>query len=271
LADWRRFTKLPQNYGCRDFRIAERAGKVVGLAESSLRNQGLSQVRFSKLVVDPAARRRRIGTMLLKALLSIADQPQDVSYQMLVSPEWTSGMAFASAFGFVHIESEITMGCTQLLPPKVDLASSNILIEAVSNVADHASEIARIHNAAYASDAAFRPLTPQEVVESLEGAELWMAFKDRGAVGFCHLEPEADMIWLESIAVDPNIQSRGIGLLLAYHALAANNVRTDVPAGLNVSSKNRSALKLYQRIGFVPRRERWRFSAERRDLLERIR
>src|SRR5260370_33694175 len=61
LSQWQRFTKLPQNNGCRDFRVAELGGRLVGLAESSLRVQGAPGLRFLKIGVTPSARRARIG------------------------------------------------------------------------------------------------------------------------------------------------------------------------------------------------------------------
>ena len=74
LAQWQRFTKLPQNHGGRDFRIAEQDGHPVGVAESSLRIQGDIPSRFIKIVVAPEIRRQRIGLRLFDELLAIDGQ-----------------------------------------------------------------------------------------------------------------------------------------------------------------------------------------------------
>src|SRR5262245_50639336 len=71
LPQWDQFLKLPQNRGGRDFRVAERGGRLVGLAESSLRDHGAHQSRFLKIVVAPEARRRHVGVALFDDVLAI--------------------------------------------------------------------------------------------------------------------------------------------------------------------------------------------------------
>src|SRR6202011_1112378 len=79
LSQWQRFTKLPQNNGCRDFRVAEQGGRRVGLAESSLRIRGTPGLRFLKIVVAPSARRQRIGLRLCDEVLGLGESGCDVS------------------------------------------------------------------------------------------------------------------------------------------------------------------------------------------------
>ena len=123
LPQWDQFLKLPQNRGGRDFRVAERNGRLVGLAESSLRDQGAHQSRFLKIVVAPEMRRRRIGLALFDDIIAIETDP-DLIVQTLVSSDWPAGMAFVSAFGFVHLESEIGMKCVEPLQPARTLAAA---------------------------------------------------------------------------------------------------------------------------------------------------
>src|SRR5260370_27282887 len=92
LAQWQRFTKLPQNNGCRDFRVAELGGRLVGLAESSLRVQGAPGLRFLKIVVTPSARRQRIGLRLFDEALAVDRPDSGVSVKTLVTLEWHSRM-----------------------------------------------------------------------------------------------------------------------------------------------------------------------------------
>jgi ribosomal protein S18 acetylase RimI-like enzyme len=263
LADWQRFTQLPQNNGCQDFRVAECGGQLIGLAESSLRDQGHQKVRFFKLVVDPAARRQGIATALLDNLLAIENSPETLSLQTLVSSQWPSGIAFVSAFGFTHLESEITMRCECLVQPAPRAGTKGVSFEKASDNARYADEIARIHNAAYASDVSFRQVSPEEMKRDLDGELLWIVLDSENVIGFCRLQPEADMVWLESIAIDPANHNRGFGSELAYRALLSSSVRADHSAALNVSSKNAAAMSVYRRLGFVPRHEKRRFSASR--------
>ena len=266
LPQWDQFLKLPQNRGGRDFRVAERNGVLCGLAESSLRDQGAHHSRFLKIVVAPEMRRRRIGLALFDEVLAI-DADADLTVQTLVSSDWPAGMAFVAAFRFVHVESEIGMKCVEPLQPARTLAAARATIEQVSDVTACAGEVARIHNAAYASDAAFRLYSPEEMAQVLTESEVWIASEDGQMSGFCLTEPERNSMWIESVAVDPVRQGRGLGQLLVYRVLAAHDVSTEHPCWLNVSSRNAPALKIYRRLGFKPQHETCRFSAPRGGLI----
>jgi mycothiol synthase len=270
LADWLRFTKLPQNNGCRDFRVAEHQDQVIGLAESTLKDQGDREARFFKLVVDPRFRRQGVATVLLAELLAIEGTTTDLSLQTLVSREWSSGVAFVAALGFEHLESEITMRCTHLAGLERVGRAKDATFERVGDVAGFASEIARIHNEAYESDASFRRVSAEEIRLALDDEELWIVQAGGRVVGFCHLQAEAGLVWLESLAVEPASQGLGLGAELVLRALGSSRVSHDRPALLNVSSKNASALALYRRLGFLARHEKLRFSASRSRLLAHL-
>jgi ribosomal protein S18 acetylase RimI-like enzyme len=259
-AAWEHFVRLPQNESGRDFRVAERDGHLVGLAESSLRDQDDRKVRFFKIVVDPAARRRGVASALLAELLAI-DAPGDgLSLQSLCPPGWRAGSAFLLALGFARLESEMTLRCSHLIAPPTAV-STGTSIHRIAEPARYAADVARIHNAAYRSDAAFRRYSSDEMSRALARNELWIAAHGEHAVGFCQLEPEPDLVWLESIAIDPTHQGRGLGSLLAHRALQAAGIAPPRPAELNVSSVNPAAIKVYGRLGFEVARERFRYAA----------
>ena len=265
LSQWQRFTKLPQNNGCRDFRVAELDGRLVGLAESSLRIQGTPGLRFLKIVVMPGVRRQRIGLRLFDEVLALDDPDGDVLVKTLVSPEWHSGMEFVSALGFAHLESEISMRCTEPMEPVP--AAGRVAVERAGDATPYAADVARIHNLAYAADASFRPYLPEEMALVLDDYELWIVSADSQLAGFCLVEPEHDTLWIESIAVDPARQARGLGKTLLYHVLDAHAVSINYPCWLSASSKNPMALSMYRHLGFKPQHETCRFSAIRRELI----
>ena len=264
---WQRFTRQPQNHSGRDFRIAEQNGKLVGLAESSLRIQGEIRSRFLKIVVAPELRRQRIGLRLLDELLAIDDPSGGVSLQTLVNPEWHAGTAFVTSLGFAHVESEIDMKCVNLIAPAATGMTAGIAIERARDATIHATEVARIHNAAYGGNAGFTPHSPAEMAVVLREYELWTAAEAGRLTGFCMAEPEQDLVWIESIAVDPARQTGGIGTALAWRVLEANGVSADHPGWLNVSSSNAPALAIYRRLGFLAQHETRRFEAPRPHLL----
>jgi ribosomal protein S18 acetylase RimI-like enzyme len=267
LPQWQHFTRLPQNRGGRDFRVAEQDGRIVGLAESSLRVQGAHRSRLVKIVVSPEARRRRIGMALFDEVLAIDGADDDIAVQTLVSRDWQAGMAFVSALAFAHIESDISMKCVEPLEPAHTLAAARATIERLGDAASHAAEVARIHNVAFATDAASRLYSPEEMMQVLAESELWIASEDGQVSGFCLIEPEQNSMWIESAAVDPARQGRGLGQALVYRVLTAHDVSTEHPCWLNVSSRNAAALRIYRRLGFRPQHETRRFSATRRELI----
>jgi ribosomal protein S18 acetylase RimI-like enzyme len=263
---WERFVRQPQNNYGKDFRVAQADGRLVGLAESHLKHQSEQIVRFCKLVVDPAYRRRGVGTALLVDCLKIEHPSLVVGLQSLVSNEWTAGLGFLNVLGFRHVESEIGMRCTELVPHHSS-PTFPVSMARVTDAASYARHFASIHNAAYRHDAAFQPFTTEAMSQVVEDGELWIAYHDSRVVAFCHLELEPQLVWLESLAVLPDYQRKGLGTALASLALKAAGAGAYRPAALNVSSKNPGAMALYSRIGFIARREMRRFSASRGDLL----
>ncbi|WP_321382348.1 GNAT family N-acetyltransferase [Rhizobium sp.] len=268
---WTSFIGRPHNHGGRDFRIAVRDDKIVGLAESSLRDQNGQRVRFFKLLVEPSMRCQRIGTALIAELLSLDTLADDLSFQALVANQWTDGIAFLEAFGFCHIESELSMRCSTLVRLQQTL-DVGIVVEQTLTPAVYAENVARIHNTAFATDVAFRAYSSDEMAKILDEdeQELWIIRDAAAVLGYCRLEREPGQTWLEEIAIDPAYHGRGLGRLLVYQALQRMEIDREHPVCLNVSSINRSALSLYQRLGFVISNEKLRYSARQVDLKERV-
>lgn len=268
-AAWERFLALPMTLSGRDFRVAHLDEKLVGYAELFPKQQGMRIVRHCKIVVDPAYRRRRIGAALLSDLIRIEPTETNPEFQALVPADWPSGLAFATAFGFVHTESEIGMRCTQVAhldgksPPSISISR-------VVNPKSHAADVALIHNSAYASDVSLRPYTADEMAKTMEDNQVWIALTGSRMVGYCRVEIEANLVWIEDVAVAPGEQNRGIGRMLLERALGDSGGGAAMPAGLNVSSKNPAAISVYTRLGFVRRREQRRLAVPRSALRQFI-
>jgi ribosomal protein S18 acetylase RimI-like enzyme len=271
LPQWQDFIRLPQNRGGRDFRVAEQGGRLVGLAESSLREQGAMRFRFLKIVVAPEARRRRIGMALFDDVLGIDGADDDIAVQTLVSRDGQAGMGFVLPSALpISVRNQHEVRGAARAGPHLAAARWRELAGDVR----HATPVARIHNAAYASDTASRRYSPEEMMQVLNGGELWIASEDGQASGFCLAEPEQNSMWIESVAVEPARQGRGLGQALVYRVLTAHGVSTEHPCWLNVSSRNAAALKIYRRLGFRPQHESCRLTATRRELIalrERLR
>lgn len=265
---WTRTIALPQFGGGRDFLVALDGSTIVGIAESSLRDQGHRRIRNVKLVVSPAARRRGLGTALLRAVLAQGPCDEPLMLQANLSVTWTAGLGFLSRFGFVQIEAEIYMRCPVLLP--VRIGPDGVTVRRVVEVGSVAARLAEIHNAAYRDDVGFSRVDADGMRSSFADAILWVAERDGAIVGHAKIESDDDVSWLESLAVDPAHQGCGIGGLLASRAFLGDRVGESRPAGLSVSSANPRALRLYERLGFERRGEKCKYAASRDDLLGRL-
>lgn len=263
-ASWLKLAR--SGYG-RDFLVALDGADLVGLAESSLRAGGPQLCRFLKIVVHPSHRRRGLGTKLLRAVVDQGPSDEPLLMESLPRAAWEAGLGFVSRFGFTVTETEIIMRCPVFRP--IEGGPSGLVISRAGTGCD-AGRIADIHNAAYRDEAGFVPETEADIADAPDGAHLWTARMEGRVVAFAIVEQDEGLAWLESLAVDPPFQARGIGGVLATRALLGEGVGEDRPAGLNVSASNNAARKLYARLGFEKRSEMPRYGIPRSGLLARL-
>jgi mycothiol synthase len=266
---WRAFVARPDNQNGRDFRVAERGTMLVGVATTSHKQQDDRTVRLIRIVVDPALRRRGIGTDLLVSLLPPDEQAETVWLQSLVRQDWVAGLEFAARFGFQPIEAEITMRAGELVAPRA--AAGGVAFEQVDEPSPYAAAIADIHNAAFRSDASFARTEPREILERLRELSLVIATDGARVIGYASLDVTSDMTWIDGIAVDPASQGRGVGRALTFHALNLFAARGR-SFGLNVSSANAGAIRIYRELGFEEVRRTHRLAvgaADARAILRR--
>ena len=253
-------------YG-RDFLVAVDGEDLIGLAESSLRDGGSRLCRLVKILVRPARRRRGLGTRLLRGVVDQGPCGEPMLIESLPRPTWAAGLGFATHLGFTVTGTEMIMRCTDVRP----VLDGPVGIEIARIDAKVGAErAAEIHNAAYRDEADFVPETGRDMLQSLGDAQLWTARRAGEIVAFAIVEREAELTWLESLAVDPPHQGRGIGGALASRALLSDGVGEGRAAGLTVSSSNAAARKLYARLGFEQRSEIDRYGVMRDDLLARL-
>lgn len=258
--EWRRFAALPQSRGGRDFRIAEVDGAFAAIATPSLRDHAAPWVRHFRIVVAPERRRRGIGAALLRHIAEM-DSPASVLLQCLCPERWGSLAAFLEAHGFAAIEHELDMVCEDAGRDE-PRRRHDIAVRVLEGKAALADTLAGIHNRAY-GDAAIVALSGTEMAEVLTPALVLVAERRGVPLGFCQIEPAGNAAWIESIAVEPREQGRGIGTLLMQHALAEAARRAGPRVRLAVSDRNAPAYALYRRLGFAVTAKSARYRGER--------
>lgn len=265
-AQWRAFLRLPQFHGGRDFLVAERAGAVVALAESSLRQNDDALSRTVKILVRPDMRRMGLGSRILGRVLAQAPDDVALDIHVTIRPDWSAAQSFLAHFGFVEIEREIGMRADTIAMPAGVVPG--LLIERAVDGKTLRAALAELHGAAYAGSVGVAPLVADDIGAWFDTFAVWVARLDGVLAGFALVEQDGDLCWLESLAVAPARQGRGIGARLAAAALEAERSATTRRFGLSVSSHNAGARALYGRLGFRTTSERIRLTASRAMLIE---
>ena len=267
---WLNAVALPQFGGGRDFLCATEASTLVALAESSLRDEGDRQTRLVKLLVRPDRRRRGIGTALLDAVLDQGPDEAALALHCLVRSSWTAALGFLNRYGFAEVERELFMKCDALVAAAK--SPPGVVIGSPEQPGAMVEEAAAIHNEAFRGSAGFMIKTAQDMRKDMHGLRLWTAacMTTGKVVAFALIESEEEASWLETVAVRPEYQGRGIGAALVTAAFHGDGADPGRPAELGVSSCNPAALRLYQRIGFTVKSEKLRYAASRQGLVAQM-
>ena len=194
-------------------------------------------------MVDPAVRRRGIGTALLAAALPIAHE-RGFTRALLVTPRSTpTGAAFAHAnhATLEHSEHFLALDATPTSGP-LDPG----LVLRLATEAD-AAEVARILADGFGQPA-------RNFAISNTPAESTMAIERAGRiVGTVRLSRRGDTAGIYGLAVDPPYQGQGIGRDVLNRV--CRDLRADGAAQvtLEVATDNDRALDLYLSVGFERR------------------
>jgi len=268
VEDWREFAAAPQNRNGRDFRLAEAQGAIAGVATSSLRDHDTPWIRHFRIIVAPERRCLGTGSALLGQLAAL-DEPNEAFLQCLCPERWEATAEFLEARAFAVIEKELDMvlegASRDALPRRREIG-----VRVLEEKAPLADALAAIHNRAYAGTPDFVHHSGAAMLARIERALVLVAERRKTLLGFCHLEPAGNAVWIESIAVDPTEQGRGVGLLLMENALAEAARRAGPRVRLSVSDRNGPAYALYRRLGFEVVARSARYRADRAAVLERL-
>ena len=80
--------------------------------------------------------------------------------------------------------------------------------------------------------------------------EIWVLELDGGLVGILELQPRADQMWVENVAVAPRWQGRGFGRLLLRHAEAEAARHGLHEIGLLTNERYLDNIAMYTRYGY---------------------
>ncbi|ORV05642.1 mycothiol synthase [Mycobacterium celatum] len=236
--------------------VVKRADEVVGYLNLTAPQD---ESGMAELVVHPRARRRGIGTALIRAALSKTDGRN----RFWAHGTLESARATASALGLVPVRELIQMR-RSLKDVAAPAVPDGVRIRTYAGVGDD-DELLRVNNAAFATHPEQSGWTPADLAE--RRAEAWfdpeglfLAFDETTdkLLGFhwTKVHPEETGLGeVYVVGVDPAAQGRGLGgVLTAVGVTYLADRLADTPAPtvmLYVESDNTAALQTYRRLGFI--------------------
>jgi mycothiol synthase len=206
---------------------------------------------MAEAVVHPDARRRGVGTELIRAGLD-AGGPET---RIWAHGDLAPARALASALGLVSVRELL-----QMRRPLADLppASGTHNVRTYAGPEDDA-ELLRVNSAAFSWHPEQGGWTEPDIDERrgepwFDPAGLFLAFEGPRLMGFHWTKvhgPDLGEVYV--VGVDPAAQGRGLGAeltLLGLHHLA-DRLGPEADVTLYVEGNNTAAVKTYRRLGFV--------------------
>lgn len=256
--------------------VAEQDGAVVGWlavwAWPRLLAEGRADVVGGVL---SSHRRRGIGRRLLAQALADAQTAGARFLLTLVPAERVGSCAFLERSGFAVVRHLWRLRLDRLPGGEPPAAPEGLRI-APLRPGDDLAPIVTLHNRAFAGEFGHHDLTAADleqrfVQHRVIPAGIAVAWDGDRALGYCACvfprDPDAGgATWVgvvDLLAIDPQVQGRGLGAVLLRYGLAYLRRTGCTAAELSVDGANERALRVYQRVGFRVIREQLVY---RRDL-----
>ncbi len=240
----------------------DRTGHLLATFDGRLAGYLNVTAETAELVVDPAHRRRGIGTAMITAAL----QRSGGANQFWAHGTLPAAAATAAALGLVPVRALLQMRRSLRDPPDVTVPD-DVVIRTYAGLGDDA-ELLRVNNAAFAWHPEQGGWTDAEVAERraeawFDPAGLFLAF-DAGTsgqhlLGFhwtkVHGNPADGLGEVYVVGVDPAARARGLGAALTglgLQHLARRLAGAPEPTVLlYVESDNDAAVRTYEKLGFT--------------------
>ncbi|OBK32791.1 mycothiol synthase [Mycobacterium sp. 1165196.3] len=245
--------------------ISGSADAIVGYLNLSPARDG--ETGMAELVVHPQARRRGIGSTLVRAALAKTGAGNRFWAHGTLEP----ARATASALGLTPVRELMQMRRSLRDLPDTVPAVPGVEIRSYAGPSDDA-ELLRVNNAAFAYHPEQGGWTDVELAERrdepwFDPAGLFLAFGDARSdrpgtlLGFHWTKVHLDRPGLGEVyvvGVDPSAQGRGLGQALTSvgiewlaRRLADTESSADPTVMLYVESDNVAAVRTYERLGFT--------------------
>ena len=190
-------------------------------------------------MVDPAARRRGIGTALLDAGLQVCQERDHDAVLLVVPRPSIAGRALAQRRGGVLEHSEHAL---RLVGDPVEVPADDRVTIRAATAADQPAvrELLR------------RGFGKDEPEAAAPDPDTLLVERDGQPVGTVRLTPEAEGAGVYGFVIDPDFQGRGIGRDVLHRLCRMARADGATAVQLDVATDNDRALNLYTSLGFRP-------------------
>jgi ribosomal protein S18 acetylase RimI-like enzyme len=198
------------------------------------------------IVVDPAYRRRGVGSALLDRSLRLVARRGHPSV-LLVTPRATdSGRRFAQARGatFDHAEHHMELDGPPTGPPAPRPSTDDLVVRPAVD-ADRAAVVSILEDAFGNGAASFAGTEPNDLALVVE--------RNSAVVGTLRLSWEGHVAGVYGLAVRAGLRGQGIGRAVLYQVCLEARRRGATTVTLEVEVGNDRALGLYTSAGFRAR------------------
>ncbi|MDF1758410.1 MAG: GNAT family N-acetyltransferase [Legionellaceae bacterium] len=195
------------------------------------------------LMVEPAHRRKKVATKLLKEILPIMRE-EGIKKLIFSTPpkinaKWFEKLGLKYRNSEYHMQYDLNNKSTMKpKPAKIRFAKyEDIPI------------LCKIDEAAFPN----KKVDPDTLFQSLlktSNCDLFVLTLDGNVIGKAHIFTEPDKVRLTDIGILPEYRSQGFGSSLIKHCVNHALVRNKTNIALDVETTNEGALKLYQNLGF---------------------
>ncbi len=246
---WRRFASRTYNLRGRDFMVAERGGRIIGVLMSTLLERDGAQLRSVRIIVHPNHRRRGIATRLF-AHAQQQDPERDTTIRTELAGKWKVGLDWVARLDF-SVHERLYWMTTSVVTHQPTLPRGLTLRP--YEASPHADEIwRRLNRDAYEGSSDYLDLTADERDGARQEASFHMhwADVDGTCAGLCHTKEFSGKHIINSLVVDRRFRGRGIGRTLLLAGMATIRARGIDEVWLSVRAENEHAVSLYRSVGF---------------------
>lgn len=242
-ASWRDFVFRKENRGGRYFLVEETEGLIETLICVSIKSSPV--FRSSAYISIYGA----LDARILARTLSMLSSHAEISFFQCKPDDKREDIKSAlTDCGFEQYEKEFYMDAdASVIPGVITDKEPEIYLHPALPDQDDVLFISGLYNTAFVFDISYTEKPTDFFRQCLNsGDQIFIITHRDERVGYIHVQHDDGELWLDAIALAPAHRGKGLARAALRRLMSAHRTRF----ALGVSSKNASAIRLYEQCGF---------------------